>query len=185
MCGMLQAAPSDRTPEISSVPPSPSFEQMEPGLQAKTAYWLRIKVDSVKEVEGQYHATATVMQAYKASGALKPGDTIAIAYQLQQREASQKNKRRHPPQWVPSLREGQVTYAFLNKEADAAAFRPGAQLWSFAPPFGLSREEMQAAGMRMPKPPPLPSPANVKKFKPQPQTQAAPLPSTDKEAAEK
>lgn len=155
-CGAMIEAKEAQTqtlPKRIPASPPPSLQQAGPGLQAKAAYWLQIKVNEVEKKDDRLTATAVILETYKTQEDLAVDTIIKISYPLAKRPVGNKASHSRPRKWVPALSQGQHTYAFLNKDAGSGIFRPAAEMWSFAPPFGLTPDDMKETGMKMPKPP--------------------------------
>ncbi|WOO41074.1 hypothetical protein [Rubellicoccus peritrichatus] len=161
------------TAVIAGVAAMPAFAMTSPTSQAEAQEWLEIKVSLVETTkleppaEGQdVNATAEVLKAFKSPSGLKEGDTIKIQYTYDPKpKYSDDGKRMLGPSSPALLRNGRQTYAFLNKGEGDDVYTPGASAWSFAPPFGIPKEERDKLGLKAPTPPKTPPPPPPASFR--------------------
>lgn len=144
-----------------------------PTSQSDAQEWLEIKVTTVETTklappaEGQeVKATASVLKAFKSPTGIKAGDEITIQYVYDPKpKYSDDGKRMLGPSSPALLRTGRQTYAFLDKGEKEGVYAPGASAWSFAPPFGIPKEEREKLGLKAPTPPKTPPPPPPTSFR--------------------
>lgn len=166
---MAEKTQPTSTPNFPAPPLSPALKLEGPSMQKDSDYWLSIRVVEVQMVKHTVNAKAEVIKAFKFKEELKEGETISIVYDAPPPPPRSKGKGSVPPMpptGAPPLRPDQQTFAFMKKNAETGNFEPSADIWSFAPPFGIPQEELAKVGMKMPGPPSRPAPNSKQKIPP-------------------
>lgn len=161
------------TAAIAGIAAIPASAMTSPASQANAQEWLEIKVTSVETTKleppasgEEVNVTAEVLNAFKSPSGLEKNDTIKIQYVYDAKpKYSEDGKRMLGPSSPALLRNGRQTYAFLNKDEGDDFYVPGAVAWSFAPPFGIPKEERDKLGLKAPTPPKTPPPPPPTNFR--------------------